>query len=117
LHAAIYRLATFRSVDEWIAFICGYSEDEDTWLEYQAYSFGGLVLVPRQALEVEAEEAVKRALDYGINVHPSDVVAWEYMAEYLASRFWVSREVIVILRRLHLDKISTLRWLRSKYLL
>jgi hypothetical protein len=115
LHAAIYRLANFRSVDEWMAFVCGCPEDEHTWLEYQAYSFGGLVLVPRQALEVKAEEAVKRALDYGINVHPSDVAAWEYMAEYLASRFWGSREVI--LRRLHLDKISTLRWLRRKHLL
>jgi hypothetical protein len=115
LHAAIYRLATFRTVDEWMAFVCRCPEDEHAWLEYQAYSFGGLALVPRQQLEVEAEEAIRRALDSGINAHPSDVAAWEYIAEFLASRFWVSREVI--LRRLKLDNIRTVRWLRGKCLL
>jgi hypothetical protein len=115
LHGAIYQHATFRTVDDWIAFVRECPGDEHTWLEYQAYSFGGLILVPRQLLESETEGAVRKALESGVNVHPSDAAAWEYIAEYIASRFWVSREVV--LRRLPLDKVITLRWLRSRQFL
>ena len=71
--------------------------------------------MPRQALEIEAEDAVKRALGYEINVHSSDVAALGIYGRVFVPVASVCREVI--LRRLHFNKLSTLRWLRRKHLL
>jgi hypothetical protein len=115
LHRSIYCLMAFRTIAGWVAFLQACPPDQHSWLEYQARSFAGLVLVPKDLLERETDTAVQMARQSGINVHTRNQVAWESIAEYLATRFVVSKDVIM--KRLAVDRIGTARWLRSrKYL-
>ncbi|MBA4026884.1 MAG: hypothetical protein C0473_01445 [Cyanobacteria bacterium DS3.002] len=44
LHADVYRGVSFSSVDQWIDFMEGISEDTYEWLEWQANEFAGRLL-------------------------------------------------------------------------
>lgn len=107
LHREIYQAARFHSIDEWKQFIEALPKKEYNWFEYQAYWFAGLVLVPREKLEVQTEEAVGMAIEHGIET--IDKLAWEYIASYLSDVFEVSEEVIE--KRLEKDGIKTADWL------
>jgi len=95
LHQFIYCLVTFRTIAEWGAFLQACPPDQHSWLEYQARSFAGLVLVPKDLLEDETNTTVQMARQSGINVQPTNQVAWESIAEYLATR-WRSPSISTV---------------------
>lgn len=79
-------------------------EKEHSWLEYHAYSFGGLVLVPRDHLFREAKECVGLVDSEGIDLEEHWDFAWTRIAAHLARRFDVS--VPVIEKRLDKDGVK-----------
>lgn len=68
LHENIYKKANFHSIKEWREFINSISEKDHSWLEYQAYAFGGLILVPQEHLEKLTLSFVKSVRKYEISL-------------------------------------------------
>ncbi|MBI3331200.1 MAG: ImmA/IrrE family metallo-endopeptidase [Candidatus Omnitrophica bacterium] len=102
LHAEVFRAHRFRSTTEWKQFIQSVPELEYSWLEWQASSFSGLVLVPRAALERELKQAIKQVKAQGV-AQATDF-ANDLLADLVARRFVVSADVIRT--RLHYDQID-----------
>ena len=103
LHKEIYSKANFRNIKEWKDFINSISEKDHGWLEYQAYSFGGLVLVPREHLIKLTEFYVNRIQEEDISLRENWDFAWDLIAARLAKDFEVSSDVIE--KRLNKDKV------------
>jgi hypothetical protein len=64
----LYDAHKFQSIEEWKEFINSMTEEEHGWLEYQGYSFAGLVLVPRELLVKHTGEWAKRIKAKGISL-------------------------------------------------
>ena len=73
--------------------------EDYSWLEWQAYCFAGLVLVPSSHLKEEFEACETRAKADGLTPG-SEATLW-YICEELSSTFEASREVIE--KRIHKD--------------
>ncbi|HXG60638.1 MAG TPA: ImmA/IrrE family metallo-endopeptidase [Planctomycetota bacterium] len=94
LHQKIFELAKFRTVAEWKRFYKNIPEEDRGWLEYQAYAFGGLVLVPSAALGPEFEKCVATVKRKGGALLKDAEVTQYFVEDCLADVFQVSREVI-----------------------
>lgn len=70
------------------------NEADRGWLEWQAYAFAGLILVPTEPLLAEYQKAVRVAGRVGLSIQKAGEVARSYVAEWLARRFEVSAQVI-----------------------
>ncbi len=104
LHAEVFEKGQWGNIAGWKAFVNSISEKEHSWLEYHAYSFGGLVLVPRDHLFREAKECVGLIDSEGIDLEEHWDFAWTRIAAHLARRFDVS--VPVIEKRLDKDGVK-----------
>lgn len=104
LHKNIFKEAKFGNSLEWKDFIKSIPEKQYSQLEYQAYAFGGLVLVQKEHLQELTEIQVKRAHDGGVALEANWDSAWGYIAEQLAREFDVSTQVID--KRLDKDRIK-----------
>lgn len=104
IHRNIYRTASIRNIREWKDFINSIPDQTHRWLEYQAYSFGGLVLVPSEHLQRLADKYVKRIRKEGILLEEKRNPGWEWIADWLAKDFAVSTQVIE--KRLEKDGIK-----------
>jgi hypothetical protein len=92
LHQKIFEKLTFRTIEDWKSFQQNVDAENYGWLEYQAYAFGGLVLVPRKPLashRATCEQAVKSE-----GLDPKTEAAQWYVCEMLTNVFNVSRSVI-----------------------
>ena len=92
LHKECLSAFTFNSIEEWKRFECDIDDESNGWLEFQAYSFGGLVLVPRKPLA-----SCKKSLEEQIRKTGMDATtdaAQEIVSERLAIEFKVSKEAI-----------------------
>ena len=107
LHADIFGAQSFHSIDEWKAFMNSIPDKEHGWLEYQAYGFAGLALVPRNPLEAATEQCVDLIRKEGIDLAENWDFAWSRIAAFVAKRFEVSTAVVE--RRLQKDGVSE-RW-------
>jgi hypothetical protein len=94
LHGDTLKKAIPATAADWRAFVRDLSEADREWLEYQAYAFAGLVLVPRESLQREYRMARRRADEAGINVEQFPDIAKQYMATMIARVFEVSPAVI-----------------------
>ena len=94
LHRHLYDAHKFKSIDGWKEFINSMTEEEHGWLEYQGYSFAGLVLVPREHLIKFAGEWVKKIKSKGISLEHNWDFAWDLITEHLGKEFHVSASVI-----------------------
>jgi hypothetical protein len=103
LHRRIFMANRFRSIEEWKRFQRDMVESDRGWLEYQAYAFAGLVLVPAEPLLVEYQKALRVAARAGLSLQRAGEVARPYIANWLARRFDVSSQVIE--RRLEKDEL------------
>lgn len=103
LHKEIYLKANFRNIKEWKDFINSIPEKDHGWLESHAYSFGGLVLVPREHLIKLTEFYINRIQEENISLQENWDVAWDSIAAELAKYFEVSPEVIE--KRLNKDSV------------
>ena len=94
LHADIFRRRSFRNIADWQAFVNSIPDKEHSWLEYQAYAFAGLVLVPVAPLESAARACVDKVKSEGIDLQENWDFAWSRIAAFLAKQFEVSSQVI-----------------------
>ena len=101
LHAELFKAHQFRGIEAWKRFLMGVAEIDYSRLEWQAYSFGGLVLVPGDALQQELKLAAKQVKAQGVSKETD--FAKSLMTDMVANRFGVSSEVIE--RRLNFDQI------------
>jgi Zn-dependent peptidase ImmA (M78 family) len=94
LHAPIFQGLKFASIEEWITTITSIPEKEYGWLEWQAYAFAGLVLVPKEPL-VESFGRLAAHLDsVGLSLQTASDAAKFMIAKALAEEFSVSTQVI-----------------------
>jgi hypothetical protein len=94
LHTDIFEHRSFHSIAEWRAFVNSIPEKEHSWLEYQAYAFAGLVLVPASPLETAARNCVNRLQSERIDLNENWDFAWSRIAAFLAKQFLVCSQVI-----------------------
>ena len=104
LHSEVFQKGQWNSIEGWKAFVNSIPDKEHSLIEYHAYSFGGLVLVPKDHLLRETRERVDRAVSEGIDLEEHWDFAWTRIAANLARRFEVSSQVIE--RRLRLDNVQ-----------
>lgn len=94
LHRRIYQAYRFQRVEDWKRFQREMDEEDRRWLEWQAYAFAGLILVPAEPLRTEYQKAVRVAGRVGLSLLKAGEVARSYVADWLARRFEVSAQVI-----------------------
>lgn len=94
LHGDSLKQVAPTTVPDWKQFVLELPEADREWLEYQAYSFAGLVLAPQEPLLREYRDALRIADEAGINLEQYPDVARQYMATSIAKTFEVSATVI-----------------------
>jgi Zn-dependent peptidase ImmA (M78 family) len=95
LHAEIYAQLSFSDIAEWKAAICDEIGERDYGrLEFQAYAFAGLCLVPSSALGERFHAAIDLAESRGLAVKTDSEIARDAVEGYLSREFVVSRDVI-----------------------
>jgi Zn-dependent peptidase ImmA (M78 family) len=90
-------------VEDWKRFQRDLDEADRGWLEYQAYAFAGLILVPTESLLAEYQKALRVAGRVGLSLQSAGEVARPYIANWLARLFDVSSQVIE--KRLNKDDL------------
>ena len=100
LHQKIFQKFNFHSIADWKSFQKEIDAEDYGWIEYQAYAFGGLVLVPRAPLASHRSTCEQLIKKEGLD--PTTEPAQCYVVEMLTRIFNVSREVIE--KRLAKDK-------------
>jgi hypothetical protein len=80
LHQEVFAAVSFSSATEWKQAMLAMSEPHRERLEFQAYDFAGLLLVPRTALKTQLSRAVDLATDAGFSICKESDVAKEYVA-------------------------------------
>ena len=103
LHRRVYEAAAFSTIKEWKRFVAEIDLQDYEWLEWQAYTFAGLILVPPVPLKKKFGEAVHQADAAGLSIRKAGDVAKLYIASWLAKGFDVSSQVIE--KRLEKDKL------------
>ncbi len=103
LHQKVFRQFSFDDIAGWKAMQRSLPEKEYQWLEWQAYAFAGLVLVPSDALADQFRAATKLAEEVGVSLQAASEVAQNMVAGSLARTFKVSTSVIE--RRLAAEKL------------
>lgn len=107
LHSDLYSSATFATIEGWKAFINDIPDEEHAWLEWQAYAFAGLVLVPPEPLERSTRQHLEHLLNaaryHEVPVEKVADTAWDLVMEQVASEFKVSTQVVE--RRAQKDRL------------
>lgn len=94
LHGDILRAVAPTSVDDWKKFVRNLPERDRASLEWQAYAFAGLVLVPREPLALAYRDAMRQADEIGIDPKSVPDVTRQYVTTFIGRAFEVSGEVV-----------------------
>lgn len=94
LHKDVFASLAFSSIEEWKAVQQSIDEKDYGWLEWQAYAFAGLVLVPPKELAWAFEELKDKAEKVGLALQKTGDVGLTYVSNKLATTFEVSKGVI-----------------------
>lgn len=94
LHKKMYDQYQIGNITERLDFAQSIPEEQYGWFEWQAYSFGGMVLVPGEKLKEVVSENVKLVTDKGISLKKHGDFAWEYISKGVAKSFRVSSQVV-----------------------
>ena len=104
LHAEIYKQFEFNTIQEWKNIITDIiPEDQYSFLEFHAYSFAGLILVPADILRKTFFDYVEKGQEHGIDFDESETGVRETAEDHLAKIFEVSSDVIH--RRIEYDSL------------
>lgn len=104
VHQDVFKeLNKFSTVSEWKQVITTIPEEPYSWIEWQAYALGGLILVPSIPLKDLFDESGKRAAKAGIELRNIDEDARKVVESSIAKQFDVSRDVIS--KRMKADKL------------
>lgn len=111
IHREILAQFNFDSIDEWKSFVCGLDRRDHSKMEFQAYAFAGLILVPPGSLRDEffnimpdIKQTVEQAQEAGISRENYIPYAEENIAQQLSPIFEVS--IAVIKRRISFDQLT-----------
>lgn len=107
LHKELYSARNFNTIDGWKQFINEIPDAQHSLMEWQAYCFAGLILVPSSKLKLEVDKGIK-LIPPAIDKSRKDNwdFIWVYIAEHVAKKFEVSSQVIE--KRMTFDKIYDL---------
>lgn len=94
LHQKIYHRLVFSDITSWKAVQVAMPAKDYGWLEWQAYSFAGLVLVPTEVLKKRVGKVAAVAAEEGVSLTDAPEIAERMIAGYLTRDFEVSRGVI-----------------------
>jgi IrrE N-terminal-like domain len=83
MHRDIYAELKFGSLNEWKQFQKDVDEADYSWVEYQAYAFAGLVLVPTGHLKAQFQRAAEAAERIGFSRQGEPEAFLEYITEVL----------------------------------
>ena len=107
LHSQLYESCSYRSIDGWKKFVNSVPTEQHRWFEWQAYCFGGLILVPSEKLERRVKKHLKTIYEEIKKRNSPDIKdiepVWDLVYDYTAEDFEVSKEVIQ--RRIEYDKL------------
>lgn len=104
LHKDIYLNASFTNSREWKKFINSIPDRDHSFLEWHAYAFAGLILVPGEHLKLLTTKHIDRIQKEGISLKDNWDFAWDCIAAQLGKDFEVSSQVIE--KRLIKDEIK-----------
>lgn len=94
IHRDIFAQLTFSSITEWKQVVASIPPDQYQWIETQAYSLAGLILVPPKQLEVVLKETAEKAKGAGVSIEDPSEEIKNIIATQIARIFDVSRDVI-----------------------
>jgi Zn-dependent peptidase ImmA (M78 family) len=104
LHSEVYAQLKFSNIAQWKTVLCDEVGEKDYGkLEFQAYAFAGLILVPPDSLAGHFRAAIALAESKGLTVKTDSDIARAAVESHLSREFVVSRDVIR--RRLAYDKL------------
>jgi len=103
IHQDVFKQLTFSTVQEWKKAMQSIPEDQYGWLEWQAYSLAGLVLVPPAPLADLFKDKLKEAKKVGIDLYDLDEDEQKSVTGHLGTYFEVSGEVTK--KRMKKDKL------------
>lgn len=104
LHQEVFSCLTFSTIGEWKHAISNViPEKQYGYLEFQASSFAGLILVPSTELRQEYEEVCKVLEAHGLSMDEDSEVARDLVSQRIAEPFGVSSAVVK--RRLQYDRL------------
>lgn len=104
LHKDIFRQYKFRSIAEWKKFVKNIDEKKYSWIEWQAYSLAGLILVPSAELRKAVQSSLLRAKRHGMNLGRTKDITWSYISNWVSKKFCVSSAVVD--RRIEKDNLK-----------
>lgn len=94
LHQELFKQMQFQTIQEWKQTITTIPEREYSFIEWHAYAFGGLVLVPPNALAIQFETVTKRLREIGLTLESAGDTARHTIESHLAEMFSVSTQVV-----------------------
>lgn len=103
IHRDVFRQLAFSTIEEWKNTLTSIPEDQYGWIEWQAYTLAGLILVPPTPLQDVFRDRVQEAERAGVDLAGADEAARQIIESNLGRWFDVSREVIQ--RRMQRDKL------------
>ena len=106
LHADTYRAMDFKTTQEWKESMKSLATDDYDWLEWQANTFAGLLLVPPHHLLTEARNLRNQIEATGVNPDKLEEQSIDRTLRFLGQKFGVSGSVIE--KRLRKDRLWVL---------
>jgi len=104
---------SFNNIDEWKNFYNELDNSDHSKMEFQAYAFGGLVLVPRQTLATNVKDYLPQITLLIKEAKRKDIKRKDYLsyainelASLLSPIFEASIDVLI--RRIQFDKLESL---------
>jgi hypothetical protein len=94
IHQDIFSQLSFSSISEWKSVVCSIPPDEYSWIEWQAYSLAGLILVPCDHLKQVFADVSERAVAAGVVIATASPEARKIIESHVATRFDVNLPVI-----------------------
>ena len=94
MHQKVFRELAFTDLAGWLRSQQAVSAEAHGWLEWQAYAFAGLVLVPPDALRTQFDGAVAYVAEQGLSLSEASDAARRIIARVLARESEVSPSVI-----------------------
>jgi len=104
MHRDIYTELKFGTLNDWKQFQREVDDADYNWLEYQAYAFAGLVLVPTGHLKAQFQSAAEAAERIGFSRQGEPEAFLKYVTEALREVFQVSDAVIA--KRLRYENLD-----------
>jgi Zn-dependent peptidase ImmA (M78 family) len=106
LHSELITAVHPRSVSEWEEFILGIDEENYNWLEWQAYTFAGAILVPRVTLTqyfYRELASIQPKIDFARSKGLSEEASRDYIVDAIARKLITTYDVSsdVLTRRIN----------------